>query len=204
LSISSNSDANQPRIRTIGHSNHSIDHFLYLLKSHRVDVVVDTRSYPYSNFAPQYDKQPLRQALVESGIKYLHLGRELGGRPHGDEYYDSEGHVLYARVASSDFFRAGISRVERGVLTHSVALLCAEEDPKTCHRRLLIGRVLIQRGIRIDHIRGNGQSQPEEELSLSTNFSCQQMDLFRQIEAPEWKSIPSVLRKNQHKSSSAS
>src|SRR5579872_3672750 len=38
-------------IQTIGHSNHSADHFLQLLKSHQIEVVVDTRSQPYSNYA---------------------------------------------------------------------------------------------------------------------------------------------------------
>jgi uncharacterized protein (DUF488 family) len=44
-------------------------------------VIVDTRSSPYSKFAPQFDQAPLRRTLEEAGIKYLYLGAELGGRP---------------------------------------------------------------------------------------------------------------------------
>jgi len=88
-------------IQTIGHSNHSADHFLHLLKSHRIEVVVDTRSQPYSNYATHFDQSPLKQSLTQNDIQYLYLGRELGGRPEGDQNYDSKGHVLYHRVAES-------------------------------------------------------------------------------------------------------
>jgi uncharacterized protein (DUF488 family) len=101
-------DRDDLRILTVGHSDHALEHFLSLLRLHSVDVVADTRSYPYSSFAPQYDQEPLRQALLNAGIQYVHLGRELGGRPEGDQYYDSEGHVLYGRVADSHQFKTGI------------------------------------------------------------------------------------------------
>jgi uncharacterized protein (DUF488 family) len=40
-------------VLTIGHSNHTTEHFLDLLKSHGVQVVVDTRSQPYSKYSTQ-------------------------------------------------------------------------------------------------------------------------------------------------------
>lgn len=197
------SPTNRLRILTIGHSDHPLEHFLGLLKRHSVDVVADTRSYPYSNFAPQYDQQPLRKALLDAGLQYVYLGRELGGRPEGDQYYDSEGHVLYAKVAGSNLFRTGLSRLEHGIHKFKIALLCAEENPANCHRRLLIGRVLLSEGIEIEHIRGDGRLQPESELSQHLNSIAAQMDLFQQTEASEWKSIPSVSRKRRQNSSSA-
>ena len=84
----------------------------------------------------------LKLALQEAGIRYLYLGRELGGRPEGDEFYDDEGHVLYDRVAATCLFQEGLSRLERGIREYKVAMLCAEENPAACHRRLLVGRVL--------------------------------------------------------------
>lgn len=193
--------ARAPRILTVGHSDHPLEHFLGLLKRHSVDVIVDTRSYPYSNFAPQYDQQPLRDALIKDGFRYLYLGNELGGRPKGDEYYDPEGHVLYAKVADSGEFKAGLARLESGINQYNVALLCAEEDPTGCHRRLLIGHVLLKRGIEIEHIRGDGQLQPESELARQLELAKPQMELFQNTE-DEWKSIPSVLRKRRQSDSS--
>jgi uncharacterized protein (DUF488 family) len=191
------------RVPTIGHSHHPLQHFLELLRLHSVEVVADTRSYPYSNFAPQYDQQLLKDALAKSRFRYVHLGRELGGRPAGDQYYDLEGHVLYGRVAASDLFEQGMARLEQGIGSYRVALLCAEENPTNCHRRLLIGRVLVKRGIEIDHIRGDGRLQSEHELSQQTGLTNRQMDLFKETEVSEWKSILSVSRKSRQNSSSA-
>jgi uncharacterized protein (DUF488 family) len=191
-------------VLTVGHSDHPLDHFLNLLRTSCVEVIVDTRSYPYSNFAPQYDQQPLKEALSKSNLQYLYLGRELGGRPDGDHFYDAEGHVLYNRVADSDLFQQGLTRLETGIRKFRVALLCAEENPASCHRRLLVSRVLLARGIAVDHIRGDGRLQSEADLVREIGEHDDQMPLFQTTEDPEWKSIPSVLRKKRQSNSSAS
>lgn len=191
------------RILTVGHSNHSLEHFLSLLKLHSVDVLVDTRSHPYSNFAPQYDQKELRKALSNAGFKYVNLGKELGGRPKGNQFYDSGGHVLYGKVAGTEQFKVGIARLERGVRKYNIALLCAEENPANCHRRLLVGHVLLKDGIEIEHIRGDGHLQSECELSQQLKSNRPQMNLFKETEVSEWKSIPSALRKRRQNSSSA-
>jgi uncharacterized protein (DUF488 family) len=64
---------------TIGHSAHSTEKLAELLRSHHISVVVDTRSAPYSRFAPQFDRELLQRSLVAAGIRYLFLGAELGG-----------------------------------------------------------------------------------------------------------------------------
>jgi uncharacterized protein (DUF488 family) len=193
-----------PRVFTVGHSNHTVEHFLGLLQSQSIQVVVDTRSQPYSKYATQFDYDALRGVLEAAGIGYLYLGRELGGRPEGDEFYDEAGHVLYDRVASTSLFQEGLSRLERGIREYTVALVCAEENPAECHRRLLIGRVLLDRGIRVEHIRGEGRVQTEEEVAAEADPSRGQLSLFQKVEAEPWKSIPSVLRKKRPDSSSAS
>jgi uncharacterized protein (DUF488 family) len=191
-------------IQTIGHSNHSADHFLQLLKSHQIEVVVDTRSQPYSNYATHFDQAPLKQSLATNGLQYLYLGRELGGRPEGNEYYDAKGHVLYHRVAESELFLQGLARLESGMQKFRIALLCAEENPAHCHRRLLISRVLIERGIRVDHIRGDGRLQSESDLALENGEQTSQGSLFQGPERQEWKSIASVLLKKRQSNSSGS
>jgi uncharacterized protein (DUF488 family) len=191
------------RVFTVGHSNHTVEHFLSLLRSQGVQVVVDTRSQPYSKYATQFDHDALKLALQEAGIRYLYLGRELGGRPEGDEFYDDEGHVLYDRVAATCLFQEGLSRLERGIREYNVAMLCAEENPAECHRRLLVGRVLLDRGIRVEHIRGDGRIESEEEVAAQSDPDRDQLSLFGKAEAEPWKSIPSVLRKKRPNSSSA-
>lgn len=193
-----------PRALTIGHSNHPIDHFLKLVKDHQIEVIVDTRSQPYSKYSPQYDQDSLRNALTAARIKYVFMGRELGGRPNGAEFYDEEGHVLYGQVAESPLFLEGLERLEKGLQTHRVALLCSEENPAGCHRRLLVGRVLGRRGTAIDHIRGDGRLQSEAELIQEETGGDGQLSLFDHAAIPPWKSIPSVLPKKRQNSSSQS
>lgn len=146
---------------TVGHSNHSLEHFLDLLTQHGVEALVDVRSSPYSRFAPHFKKEDLSSSVEARGIKYLFMGKELGGQPEGDEFYDPDGRVDYARVTRCPAFREGISGLERGVESHRVALLCSEENPEACHRKLLIGRILQKNGMSVRHIRGDGGIQTD-------------------------------------------
>ncbi len=200
---SENDASASPHVFTIGHSNHTVEHFISLLQGHAIQVVVDERSQPYSKYATQFDQDLLKPALQNAGIRYLYLGRELGGRPEGDEFYDAQGHVLYNRVAATTLFQEGLTRLEKGIREYNVAMLCAEENPAGCHRRLLVGRVLLDRGIQVDHIRGDGRIQSEEEIAAELDPNRDQLSLFQEAEAEPWKSIPSVLRKKRPNNSSA-
>jgi Protein of unknown function, DUF488 len=188
------------RVLTIGHSNHSVEKLLELLSLHSVQVVADVRSSPYSKYATQFDRESLVPALRTAGFQYVYLGSELGGRPRGDHYYDAAGHVLYDKVVQSPGFQEGVARLESGLRQYVVAALCAEEDPAGCHRRLLVGRVLAEHGIAVDHIRGDGRLQSEAELAAAGPHA-NQLTLFDEIEAP-WKSVPSVSPKKRQSSSS--
>src|SRR4030042_1710223 len=176
-------------IYTIGHSKQSMEDFLGLLQLHKIQILVDIRSQPYSKHVPQFNQKELEHAVKRAGMKYLFLGRELGGRPEGEEFYDSEGHVLYGRLAGSPIFLEGIFRLEEGLRKELIiTLLCSEEDPKECHRRLLVARVLIRRNIEIRHIRRNGSIELEQEhvpIQLSMFSDVKEMD--------QWKSTRSVL-----------
>jgi uncharacterized protein (DUF488 family) len=165
---------------TIGHSNHTVERFLELLKQHAVDAVVDIRSNPHSKYSPQYNQANLKTALESAGIRYAHLGDDLGGRPKGGEFYDAEGNVLYSKVAASDFFIRGIQRLELGARRfRKPAILCSEENPSRCHRRLLVTPVLMERGTAVFHIRGDGSLQSEEHLrQAEATENSPQMTLF--------------------------
>ena len=185
-----------PAVYTVGHSNVSQEAFVALLKAHDIEVLVDVRSAPYSKFVPHFNGDALKPAVVRAGIKYLYLGRELGGRPREPRFYDSEGHVRYDRIAESPEFHEGIERLLRGIREHRVAIMCNEEDPHECHRRLLVGRVLTERGVAVLHIRGDGRVQPEAELAEADRKDApaevQQEFAFVAKETPEWKSTRSV------------
>jgi uncharacterized protein (DUF488 family) len=142
--------------------------------------------------------------LRESQIEYIYLGKELGGRPEGREFYDEDGRVFYSRVAASSFFQRGLERLDVAIRKHRLALLCSEENPSICHRRLLVARVLRERGIAVDHVRGDGSVQSEEKLVEEEleRTPDEQLNLFEQPRISEWKSIPSVSPRKRQSSSS--
>ncbi len=189
---------------TIGHSAHSPDVFAKLLTDHGVEVLVDVRSAPYSKFVPQFDREVLHRALTEAGFKYLFLGRELGGRPKNEAYYDSDGHVVYSRMTSDPAFVGGIERLERGMAEFRVALMCGEENPAHCHRRLLVTRVLVERGHEVRHIRGDGRLESDDEVAAESGKSLvnEQPALFAELDEDQWRSTASVSPKKAPASSS--
>lgn len=192
-------------IKTIGHSNHSLEKFVSLLEKYNIEVLVDVRSYPYSKYAPHFNETSLKEGVKSADIKYLFMGKELGGRPQGKEFYDEDGYVLYWRIAESTFFQEGIERLQAGIEKYRVAIMCSEENPTECHRRLLVGRVLNEHGVTLQHIRGDGKVQTDAELpgKLASFISNEPRQLsifdFEDVEeVPEWKSTQSVLQKKQH------
>jgi uncharacterized protein (DUF488 family) len=193
------------KIYTIGHSNHSLETFLNLLRDLRIDVLVDIRSKPSSQAVPHFNRKPLENSLKMSGFKYLYFGKELGGKPNSKEFYDDNGHVLYSLIAKSPPFIQAIERLLKGINEYRVALLCSEENPTDCHRRLLVGKVLQDKGVNIEHIRADGRVQSEEELcneQRSKNEDNAQLILFANKEIQEWKSIQSVSPRKALKHSS--
>jgi len=65
---------------TIGHSTHSIEDFINLLKMHSITALCDVRSQPYSQYNPQYNRENLQKDVKQAGIAYVFLGNELGPR----------------------------------------------------------------------------------------------------------------------------
>ena len=93
-------------------------------------------------------------------------------------------------MAKSERFTTGLERLLTGAATYRVAILCSEENPENCHRRLLIGRVLADRGITVLHIRGDGSVVSEEDLGRLPEDTVQGA-LFGQ-QAGAWRAERSV------------
>lgn len=187
----------QRAVWTVGHSNHGLGRLLELLVQHHIEVVADVRSWPFSAYTPHFNRSELEIALPEKGFKYVFLGAELGGRPQGNQYYDENDHVRYDRLAGSANFRQGIERLIRGAAGYRVVVMCAEEDPTDCHRRLLVGKVLAQEGILLHHIRGDGSVMDEAKVDPGTHA---QLDLLGEV--PQWRSTRSVSRRSLPRNSS--
>lgn len=168
---------------TIGHSTHSAEAFLALLRQHCVEVVADVRSSPFSRFNPQFNREPLEQCLKANGIRYVFLGKELGARSEDRSCY-LDGRVQYGRLAQTPIFQSGLDRVLQGAARYRVALMCAEKEPLECHRTLLVAKALVARGQPVLHIHADGHLETHEAAMerLLDVTGLPKEDLFRSKE----------------------
>ncbi len=154
--------ATQHPVFTIGHSNHSLDAFLALLRDNGIEEVADVRSTPYSRYNPHFSRKAVARALEEVGIAYVFQGEQLGGRPSARSLYDADGRVRYDLVARTESFASGIGEVLSHADEHRIALMCAEKEPLDCHRTLLVARALVERGVAVEHILADGSLEKHD------------------------------------------
>jgi uncharacterized protein (DUF488 family) len=140
----------EPRILTIGHSNHPIERFIALAEGAGVSAIADVRSFPASRYAPQFNKNALAKSLEEKGIVYFYCGKELGGRAR--EY-----------PSTPESLREGLNRVIAESARRRIALMCAERDPLDCHR-LMLARALVERGVAVGHILVSGEIADQHDI----------------------------------------
>jgi uncharacterized protein (DUF488 family) len=165
---------------TIGHSTHSWEKFLELLRQHHIEAVADVRSSPYSQFNPHFNREPFQLALRQQGISYVFLGEELGARRSEPECYVN-GRVDYSLIARMPSFIHGLDRLFQGAAKMRVAIMCAEKDPLDCHRCILVSPRLKERGINVQHIHDDGalESQEQAERRLAQKFDRAEKEFFR-------------------------
>jgi uncharacterized protein (DUF488 family) len=146
---------------TIGHSRHPAERFVELLAAQEIAVLVDVRSHPVSRWAPHFGQAALTSLLAAHGVEYVFLGRELGGRPEASEFYRPDGTLDYERRAQAPDFREGVERLLALARERRTIMLCAEEDPANCHRRLLITPAVLREGVGVVNVRGEGRVEVE-------------------------------------------
>lgn len=173
-------------VYTLGHSNHPVARLVDLLTAHGVEAVADVRSHPYSRFSPQFRRDALRGHLEAAGIDYLFLGRELGARSADPACY-VDGKVCYDLLARTVEFTRGLERVIDDARRRRLALLCAEKDPLTCHRAILICRHLAAAGVAAQHIHADGRLESHHDAltRLLDELGIDGGDLFGREDALE-------------------
>lgn len=142
-------------IYTVGHSSHDADFFIGLIELHGIVMVVDIRRYPRSRRYPQFNQSDLQRALRKHDICYTWM-EALGGRRY-------EGYGTYMNSVA---FKDAVSQLESFATSEHTVFMCAEESPLQCHR-YHVSDVLVRRGWRVFHIRGDGVIiEHQEQLSL--------------------------------------
>ena len=128
------------RIFTIGYEGATMREFLAALQLAGVERVIDVRALPLSR-RPGFSKSPLRAALQEAGIEYVHL-KALGTPADGRAAARAGRHAELERIYASQLelpeaIVQGAQMVELANEKPS-ALLCFEREPAECHRTMLL------------------------------------------------------------------
>lgn len=153
---------------TIGHSTHEQEEFIEILKTYDIELLIDVRSYPGSNYVPHFNKENMENWIPENGIEYIHMP-ELGGRRKAIETIDEslidgwekKPFRNYAGYTLTDKYEEGIKKLIALGEKKCLCYMCAESVPWRCHR-LLISNTLVSKGINIDHIMSETKTIPYE------------------------------------------
>jgi uncharacterized protein (DUF488 family) len=131
------------KIFTIGYEGATVGEFLNAIREAGVERLIDVRALPLSR-RPGFSKSPLRAALEEAGIEYVHL-RALGTPVDGRAAARAGRHEDMARIYAGQLelpeaIAQGAKMLALAAECPS-ALLCFEREPAHCHRALLLDAV---------------------------------------------------------------
>ncbi len=131
------------RIFTIGYEATTMAEFLTALKDAGVKQVIDVRALPLSR-RPGFSKSPLRTALDEVGIDYVHLkalGTPADGRSAARAGKQDDLRRIYAGQLDLPEAIVQAEQMRELAAERPSALLCYEREPAQCHRSLLLDAV---------------------------------------------------------------
>jgi len=133
---------------TVGHSTHSIEDFIDLLKAHGVEHLADVRSIPKSRHVPQFNIDALGWSLHAAGIGYTHM-KALGGRRHSRKRSINTGWRNasfrgYADYMATPAFGEGLDELSAIAREQLTAIMCAEAVPWRCHRSLIADAMMVR------------------------------------------------------------
>ena len=156
------------RVHTVGHGTRPLEELVQILVDARVETLVDVRRFPGSRRNPQFNVDPLRDALGEAGIAYVHA-QELGGRranEPGEERFGCVRVAAFRSYAARMTTAAWQQALEDALALPSPCFMCAETLWTRCHRRL-IAELLHARGIEVVHLLAPGRSEPHVQWEIA-------------------------------------
>ncbi len=152
-------------ILTIGYDSRSLSDFLALLRAHDIAFLIDIRSTPWEQDRPEFSQEALAERLRGQGVRYVFMGDSLGAQPDDPECY-VDGRVAWERLGEQAYFLRGLDRVQKAFEQGlRVALMDAPARPESSHRSFLIGKILAERGMAVQHIDEMGALKAQAELT---------------------------------------
>jgi uncharacterized protein (DUF488 family) len=174
-------------IFTVGHSTHTADKFISMLRSFGVTMLADIRAFPSSRRHPQFNASDLMVNLGAANISYRHFPG-LGGRrkPRPDSpnsAWRNESFRGYADYMETRDFEIHVAALEQLAAEQTLCYMCSEAVWWSCHRALLSDH-LKSRGWKVTHIMDEGKSSDHPFTTparvVNGKLTYHQEDLFTQ------------------------
>jgi len=149
---------------TIGHSTRTLDELIAVLHAHKIETLVDIRTFPMSRRLPHFNRESLEKALTAAGIHYLWM-KSLGGyrkKTRDDSPNTALRHPSFRNYADhmlTPEFEQAIHELIRVAEKSRTAYLCAERVWFHCHR-MLVSDWLTAHGHIVLHIDGKAAPKP--------------------------------------------
>jgi len=133
--------ANTLRAYSLGYEGISLDQYIEVLKANNITVVIDVRETPWS-YKPGFSKKPLAERLQADGICYVHV--KSAGNPSRNRKMGLPQHKVI------DLYKQHLDQDPRcldeiydliTMTRGSVCLLCFEQEPHDCHRKVILDRI---------------------------------------------------------------
>lgn len=149
---------------TIGYSSFKIEEFIDVLKKYKITCLIDVRSNPYSKFYVDFNKENLQNILRRKGIIYRNYKFEFGAQQE-DLQYHTDGYLDFAKYTKSKSFIEGVEKIEAGIkMGYTFVLMCAEKDPSTCHRSIMVAREFYNSGYVIKNILSDSSYELQDDI----------------------------------------
>jgi uncharacterized protein (DUF488 family) len=155
---------------TIGHSTHTLEAFVGILRAHRIEILADVRLLPGSRRYPHFNREALSKSLAGLGITYQHFP-DLGGRrkPRPDSpntAWRNESFRGYADHLESNEFQQAAVALKSIAIGKRTAIMCAEAVWWQCHRAIISDWLKV-RGVEVLHILSENKVEPHPYTSAA-------------------------------------
>jgi uncharacterized protein (DUF488 family) len=136
------------RAYSLGYEGISLDRYVEVLKSHQISLVIDVRETPWS-YKPGFSKKPLSERLESEQISYIHL--KAAGNPSKNRKMglpQQQVIQLYKEHLESEpsCLETIYGLIREKHRQGAVCLLCFEEKPHDCHRKVILDTLAEQTG----------------------------------------------------------
>lgn len=140
------------KVFTIGYEGASLEDFIATLNLAGIDLLLDVREFPISR-RRGFSKSALADACEASGIEYQHEKRLGSPKAIRHRLHDDGDYKAFFRDFRRYLKTQGqlIDELAED-LSGSVALMCYERDPATCHRSVVAEAFQSLLEIKLKHL----------------------------------------------------